>query len=98
MDRDGISKDIADLIGSIISSLHGLDVGVIGKLYRDLFFNRFKEAYDNGMKISGDTLIDEINKKWIPEEETIRQRKMEILRELSEMWDEWNYTLDHYKP
>jgi hypothetical protein len=73
-------------------------VPAISSQYKDLFYRKFKEAYDSGLNLTGDAIADDIIPKWTPDDATVVNEKKSLLKEMTAMWDEWNYAIRKYKP
>jgi hypothetical protein len=92
-------QQFLDEIEKIINDLVRVEERVIGTKYRDLFFSKFKIAYDSGLfkdTFPRDRILYELICKWCAENRSTLNRKKGLLEELIDMANAWADALQRY--
>lgn len=96
------NEEITDRVASHLLNRFQIG-GVLGQDgYRHDFFRLFEAAYLNakqnpsGPCVTADGLLENISERWMLDESEDGKRKRALLRELCDMWDEWQFAWDHY--
>lgn len=100
MTQEEIIRQVHELLDMHLKGTRGY----IGQEpYKSDFFRLFREAHRNDYielssspRLTGDAFRDILVARWFDDNETLNERRTELIDLLFTKWDEWHYAWVHY--
>ena len=100
MTQEEIIRQVHELLDMHLKGTRGY----IGQEpYKGDFFRLFSQAHRNGYiesssspRLTGDALRDILVTRWFDDDESLNEKRKDLLNLLLTKWDEWRYAWDHY--
>jgi hypothetical protein len=98
MQPENILEDVMEYLQHHVEEGQGLPWQ---EPYKGKLFRLFEVAYEQGLtsqaRLTGDSIRDVCIDRWRPSDDPHGQQLLHLIGQVSCMWREWGYALDHYR-